>query len=67
VGLNLKTKTPTPEQVRRAVRTVLATPDFRKKAQRLQAEIATHDAPTEAAVLLERLAETRAPVLTSRQ
>ncbi|MCY1023901.1 glycosyltransferase [Pyxidicoccus sp. MSG2] len=66
VGLNLKTKTPTPEQVRQAVRTVLATPDFRKKAQGLQAEIATHDAPTEAAVLLERLAETREPVLSSR-
>ena len=66
VGVNLKTKTPTPEQVRRAVRTVLATPDFRQRARRLQAEIATYDAPTRAAVLLERLAETRAPVLASR-
>ncbi|MFP2912330.1 nucleotide disphospho-sugar-binding domain-containing protein [Pyxidicoccus sp. 3LFB2] len=66
VGVNLKTKTPTPEQVRRAVRTVLDTPTFRRSAQRLQTEIATHDAPAQAAVLLERLAATRAPVLATR-
>ncbi|QSQ26671.1 hypothetical protein JY651_17825 [Pyxidicoccus parkwayensis] len=66
VGVNLKTKTPTPEQVRNAVRTVLATPGFRQKAQRLQAEIATHDAPTKAAELLEQLARTREPVLSPR-
>ncbi|MCP3138632.1 glycosyltransferase [Pyxidicoccus xibeiensis] len=66
VGVNLKTKTPTPEQVRRAVRTLLDTSGFRQNAQRLQAEIATHDAPTRAAELLEQLAQTRAPVLLTR-
>lgn len=65
VGVNLKTKTPTPEQVRNAVRTVLATPGFRQQARKLQAEIATHDAPTEAAVLLEQLARTREPVVST--
>lgn len=40
VGVNLKTKSPTSEQVRRAVRTVLDMPSFRERPRRLQAEIA---------------------------
>jgi MGT family glycosyltransferase len=63
VGVNLKTKSPSPEQVRRAVRTVLDTPSYRQRARQLQAEMAPRDAPTEATVLLERLAESRQPVL----
>lgn len=63
VGVNLKTNRPTEEQVRGAVRRVLADATYRDNARRLQAELARHDAPTEAAVLLERLVATRQPVL----
>lgn len=64
-GINLKTATPTAEQVGEAVRTVLHDPVYRERAQRIQAELAAKDAATEAAMLLERLADTKAPVLRS--
>ena len=64
-GINLKTATPTAEQVGDAVRKVLHDPAYRDHARRIQAELAAKDAATEAATLLERLAETRAPVLRS--
>jgi MGT family glycosyltransferase len=63
MGVNLKTATPTPEQVRGAVMDVLANARYRRAAERLQAECARYDAPTECARLLERLALTREPVL----
>jgi hypothetical protein len=44
---------------------VLAEPSFRDAAERVQAEMAPHDAGREGAVLLERLASSRAPVTTS--
>jgi UDP:flavonoid glycosyltransferase YjiC (YdhE family) len=62
-GINLRTKAPTPEQVRAAVQDVLANPRYRQNAQRIQADYARHSAPEEAAALLERLAATRRPVL----
>ena len=62
-GINLKTATPTAEQVGDAVRKVLDHPSYRESARRIQAELAANDAATEAATLLERLAETKAPVL----
>jgi UDP:flavonoid glycosyltransferase YjiC (YdhE family) len=62
-GINLRTKAPTPEQVRAAVQEVLANPRYRRNAQRIQADYARYNAPEEAAVLLERLAATRQPVL----
>lgn len=62
-GINLRTATPTAEQVGGAVRKVLDHPGYRESARRIQAELAAKDAATEAAVLLERLAETGAPVL----
>jgi UDP:flavonoid glycosyltransferase YjiC (YdhE family) len=62
-GLNLKTKTPTPDQVRTAVRQVLAEPRFRQQAQQMQAAIAQYDAPAEAVLLLEQLAATKQPVV----
>ena len=65
VGINLKTNTPTPEQVRKAVTTALSDPRYRQKARQIQAEIASHDAPREAALLLEQLAETKKPVLST--
>jgi UDP:flavonoid glycosyltransferase YjiC (YdhE family) len=63
VGINLKTKTPGEERIRDAVRRVLNDPRYRMQAQEVQADFARHDPPTEAAVLLERQAETRRPVL----
>jgi UDP:flavonoid glycosyltransferase YjiC (YdhE family) len=63
VGINLKTNTPTPAQIHTAVKTVLSNPQYRQKAQQIQAELGQHDAPTEAARLLEQLAETRRPLL----
>ena len=63
VGINLKTSRPTPDQVHGAVKRVLSDPQYRQKAQQLKAELSKHDAPTEAAVLLERLAETKRPVV----
>lgn len=63
VGINLKTNKPTPEQVQKAVKRVLAEPGYRQRARQLQAELARHDAPAEAASLLERLADTQRPVV----
>jgi MGT family glycosyltransferase len=65
VGINLKTNTPTPEQIRTAVQTILSNPSYRQKARHLQAEITSHDAPTEAALLLEKLAKTKKSVLST--
>ncbi|HET8629516.1 MAG TPA: nucleotide disphospho-sugar-binding domain-containing protein [Thermomicrobiales bacterium] len=62
-GLDLKTNHPPEARLRKAVRRVLADGAFRANARRLQAELARHDAPAEAAALLERLAATRQPVL----
>lgn len=55
VGLNLRTDRPTPERVRGAVRTLLTNPHFRGQAQKLSAQFRAHDAPREAAQLLEAL------------
>jgi UDP:flavonoid glycosyltransferase YjiC (YdhE family) len=63
VGINLKTNKPTPEQVHKAVKQVLAEPGYRQRAHQLQAELAQHDAPAEAVTLLERLADTQRPVV----
>jgi UDP:flavonoid glycosyltransferase YjiC (YdhE family) len=63
VGINLKTNKPTPEQVQKAVQQLLSEPGYRQKARQLQAELAQHDAPAEAATLLERLADTQRPVV----
>jgi UDP:flavonoid glycosyltransferase YjiC (YdhE family) len=65
VGIRLGTTRPAPAAVRRAVTTVLERPDHAAAARRVQAEMARHDAGTEGADLLERLAATHAPVLRS--
>ncbi|MBC8163696.1 MAG: hypothetical protein H7Z42_21015, partial [Roseiflexaceae bacterium] len=62
-GINLKAKSPTTEQIRTAVRSILADPRYRQNAQSIGADYARHNAPEEAAVLLERLAATGQPVL----
>ncbi|QBY07086.1 glycosyltransferase (plasmid) [Deinococcus metallilatus] len=55
VGLNLRTDRPVPERVRRAVRTLLDDGRFRERAGKLGAELRAHNAPREAADLLEAL------------
>ncbi|MBC8163693.1 MAG: glycosyl transferase [Roseiflexaceae bacterium] len=62
-GINLKTKAPTPEQIRNAVRDALDSPHYRYNARRIQADYAQHNAPQGAAALLEQLAATKQPVL----
>jgi UDP:flavonoid glycosyltransferase YjiC (YdhE family) len=62
-GINLRTSSPAPQQVADAVRTVLREPRYRAAAEAIQAELSRHDAPEEAATLLEQLAHTKAPVL----
>lgn len=66
VGINLKTKTPSPAQVRAAVNKLLTDPRYRQRAQAIQADFARHNAPREAALLLERLAATKQPVLRAQ-
>jgi UDP:flavonoid glycosyltransferase YjiC (YdhE family) len=63
VGINLKTGTPTPEQIRSAVRAVLDQPQYREQARRIQADYRRHGGAEAAAALLERLATTGRPVL----
>jgi MGT family glycosyltransferase len=62
-GVNLKTGSPTPEQLKQAIREVLKNPSYGQKAQAIQADFAHHDSPTEAAQLLERLAQTQKRVI----
>jgi UDP:flavonoid glycosyltransferase YjiC (YdhE family) len=62
VGVDIGGGIPAPEVVAGAVRRVLADPAYRENAGRLQRDNRFHDAPVEAADLLEELAETRAAV-----
>ena len=55
VGINLKTETPTPAQLREAVRTALDDSSYRRRAQALQARYAEYDAAVAAATLVESL------------
>lgn len=64
-GINLKTKHPTPARIRSAVQTILHDSRYALHAARIQMDCARHDAPQEAAALLERLASTGQPVLRS--
>ncbi|GGL98317.1 glycosyltransferase [Deinococcus aerophilus] len=61
-GLNLKTSRPTPERLRRAVLAVLGNSPQRVRAGELGRAMRAHDAPAEAAALLEQLARTGRPV-----
>lgn len=62
-GINLHTKTPSPEQIRKAVHEVLTNASYRRQAQKLQAEMARYDMPTRTVMLLEQLAQTKKPVV----
>lgn len=57
-GIDLRTATPSPEQIRQAVRTLLRDPSYRAHARRLQTETATYDAPRLAVQAIERLLPT---------
>jgi UDP:flavonoid glycosyltransferase YjiC (YdhE family) len=63
VGVDLKTKTPKPNQVRQAVRQVLADPLYRQHAQQVQREIAQCHPAEQAATLLETLVQTKQPIV----
>jgi len=65
VGINLRTKTPRPEQIRQAVKKVLTDVSYRDKAKALQAEINQYHSAEMAATLLEQLALTKQPILRS--
>ena len=55
-GINLGTGRPTASQIREAVRTVLAKPHYRQRAQTLRTAFAGHNARDEIAELVEGLA-----------
>lgn len=63
VGINLRTKSPNPEQVRNAVKTLLTNSSYRTRIKYFQTEMNQYDAPAIAATLLEQLADTKQPVL----
>jgi len=62
VGVNLRTGTPSPDQVRDAVRAVLADGRYAHLAADLRDVYAGLDAGEESAALIEALADTRQPV-----
>lgn len=63
VGINLKTKSPRPNQIRQAVRKLLTDSSYKAKAKDFQAEISQYRSPEIAATLLEQLAMTQKPIL----
>ena len=62
-GINLKTGSPAPDQLKEAITEVLQYPSYKQQAKRIQADFARHDSPTEAARLLEHLVLTKEPVI----
>lgn len=62
VGVHLRTRAPSPDQIRQAVRTVLADPSYRRRAEALRDEMAITDPAATAADLIETLARIKAPV-----
>jgi UDP:flavonoid glycosyltransferase YjiC (YdhE family) len=61
-GLNLRKRRPQPRAVAGAVREALANPSYRERARQIASELDQLGGVNSAADLLERLAETRAPV-----
>ena len=61
-GINLRTGRPKPSAVGGAVREILANPSYAKRAREIASELDQLGGAGAAADLLERLAETRAPV-----
>lgn len=67
VGINLRTKTPTPQQVRDAVKALLADSSYRTRAQQFQTMMQQYNGPATAATLLEQLAVTKQPILNHQK
>ena len=66
-GINLRTSTPTPEQVRDAVRAVLGDSTYRRRAQTLAAEYARYDAIALSVAAIESIAAGAQPQTTAAQ
>ena len=62
VGVRIRATRPSPRRLRAAVREVLHEPAYAAAAARMGVELRQHDAAQEAAVLVERLADTGEPV-----
>jgi len=62
-GVNLHTGRPTVAQLKQAIQRVLHDSTYRQHARAIQADFAAHDSPAEAAQLLERLAQTKQPIV----
>lgn len=65
VGINLKTGKPTQQQIRLAVRKLVADNRYKIRAQDFQTVIRQYNAPALAATRLEQLAATKQPVFRS--
>ncbi|NJP08762.1 MAG: glycosyltransferase [Leptolyngbyaceae cyanobacterium RU_5_1] len=65
VGINLKTRTPTPTQIKQAVKTLLQDSRYRTRSKQFQTKMQDYNPPAIAATLLEQLATTKQPVLSA--
>jgi MGT family glycosyltransferase len=63
LGIDLKTRTPSPEQIRKAVKMLLTDMSYRTRAKEFQTKMQQYNAPVTAATLIEQLATTKQPVL----
>jgi MGT family glycosyltransferase len=63
VGINLKTRTPTPAQIKHAVKTLLKDSSYRTRSKQFQTKMRDYNAPAIAVTLIEQLATTKQPVL----
>jgi UDP:flavonoid glycosyltransferase YjiC (YdhE family) len=61
-GINLRKRRPKPGAIADAVREALTNPSYRERARQIASELDQLGGASSAADLLERLAETRAPV-----
>ena len=59
-GINLKTATPTPTQIRKAIHTILNDPTYKQNAQLIQKDFLKHDAVSEMVAELEDFIAQRA-------
>jgi MGT family glycosyltransferase len=58
-GIDLKTGTPTPEQIRNAVRNILANGEFKKRALAMRESYARHDALKSLAATVDKILESK--------
>jgi UDP:flavonoid glycosyltransferase YjiC (YdhE family) len=62
VGIRIRAQSPTPDQIRTAVRAVLREPSYGERARAIAAQMAGYDAPRTAADMLEQLARSKQPI-----